>query len=147
MRRASERLNLFASLAFDGRGAQGLAEAADYLGTVRRLVFLISDFRMPLADIERILRSLTNHDVAPIIVSDSSEEVALPRLGLIEMRDLESRKKRFIFMRPSLRQRWLEEASARRQALRRLFSRYGRLPFDLVDRLDADRLSRHLLTT
>jgi uncharacterized protein (DUF58 family) len=137
----------FSALTLNGCGAQGLAEAADYLGTVRRLVFLISDFRMPLADIERILRSLRNHDVAPIVVSDSSEEFALPQLGLIEMCDLESGKKRFIFMRPSLRRRWLDEASARRQALRRLFSRYGRLPFDLIDRLDADHLSRHLLTT
>ncbi|WP_020176229.1 DUF58 domain-containing protein [Methyloferula stellata] len=137
----------FAGLTLSGRGAQGLAEAADYLGAVRSLVFLISDFRMPLAEVEKVLRSLGRHDVAPIVVSDSSEETDLPRLGLIEMRDLESGKKRFIFMRPSLRRRWLDEASGRRQALRRLFSRYGRLPFELIDRLDADRLSRHLLTT
>lgn len=127
------------------RSAEGLADAAPYLAGKRKLIFLISDFRMPFAQVEAVLESLAQHDVAPNLVSDSVEETALPSFGLIDVQDLETGRERVVFMRPALRQRWLAQAASWRQTLDRLFLRYGRPPFELVDRLDADGLSRHLL--
>jgi hypothetical protein len=129
------------------RSAEGLVDAPAFLVGKRKLVFLISDFRMPLARIEAILKSLARHDVVPILVSDSAEEAALPSFGLIDVQDLETGRERVVFVRPVLRRRWLAQAASWRQAIDRLFLRYGRPPFELVDRLDADRLSRHLLET
>jgi hypothetical protein len=127
--------------------ADGLIEAAARLTGKRKLVFLISDFRIPLKTIEAVLQSLARHDVVPVIVSDSAEETALPSFGLIEIRDLETNQRRTVFMRPALRRRWLAQAEDRRQVLGRLFRRYGRPPFELIDRFDADQFSRHLLET
>lgn len=137
---------------FDGfvptrSSAAGLVDAAAYLAGKAKLVFLVSDFYMPERLIESVLESLGRHDVVPIVVADSAEETALPPFGLIDVRDLESGRRRTVFMRPALRRRWLAQAAARRQSLRRLFQRYGRAPFELVDRFDPDRLSRHLLET
>jgi uncharacterized protein (DUF58 family) len=127
--------------------ADGLIDAAAYLTGKRKLVFLVSDFRIPLLKIETVLQSLARHDVVPVVVSDSAEETALPPFGFIEIRDLETNQHRMVFMRPALRRRWLAQAAARRLALGRLFRRYGRPPFELLDTFDADRLSRHLLET
>jgi uncharacterized protein (DUF58 family) len=128
-----------------GNSVAGLIDAAAYLAGKRKLVFLISDFRMPEIMIESVLQSLARHDVVPILVSDSAEETALPSFGLIDVRDLETDKSRTIFIRPALRRQWLAQAAERRQSLDTLFQRYARSPFELRDRFDADQLSRHLL--
>jgi hypothetical protein len=137
----------FQNFAPERSGAEGLAKAAAYLVGKRKLAFLISDFHMPLTKIEGVLQSLARHDVVPILVSDSAEGAALPSFGLIEVQDLETGKRRVIFMRPTLRRRWLARTAAWRQSLEQLFLHYGRPPFELLDRLDVDQLSRHLLET
>jgi hypothetical protein len=137
----------FQNFAPERSGAEGLAKAAAYLVGKRKLAFLISDFHMPLTKIEGVLQSLARHDVVPILVSDSAEGAALPSFGLIEVQDLETGKRRVIFMRPTLRRRWLARRAAWRQSLEQLFLHYGRPPFELLDRLDVDQLSRHLLET
>ena len=142
-----EIVRRFASFVPERSGAEGLAKAAAYLVGKRKLAFLISDFRMPLTKIEGVLQSLVRHDVVPILVSDSAEGAALPSFGLIDVQDLETGRHRVIFMRPTLRRRWLARAAAWRQSLEQLFLHYGRPPFELLDRLDADQLSRHLLET
>ena len=127
------------------RSAKGLAQAAAYLAGKRKLVFLISDFLMPLGDVEKVLESLSRHDIVPILVSDSAEETELPSFGLLEAQDLESGASKLVFMRPALRRRWRAAAEARRRALDNLFLQYGRPAFELKDSFNADALSRHLL--
>jgi uncharacterized protein (DUF58 family) len=129
------------------RSAAGLRQAALYLAGKRKLVFLVSDFRIPLPEIEAVLESLSRHDIVPILVSDSVEESNLPSFGLIDVRDLESGAGKVVFMRPGLRRRWQAEANERRDQLNRLFLRYGRPAFELKDHFDADALSRYLLET
>lgn len=142
-----EILRRFEDFVPERPSAVGLANAAGYLAGKRKLVFLISDFRIPLAEIEAILQSLVRHDIVPIVVSDSAEEAALPSWGFIDVQDLETGKRRTVFMRPALRRRWLAQAAEWRHSLGRLFQRYGRPPFELADRFEADELSRHLLET
>jgi len=137
----------FENFAPERSSAAGLADAAIYLAGKRKLVFLISDFRMPLGKIEIILQSLARHDIVPILVFDSAEATALPSWGLVDIQDLETTGNRVVFMRPALRRRWLAQAREWRRSLDRLFLRYGRPPFELIDRFDADKLSQHLLET
>lgn len=141
----SEIARRFEDFVPERRSAVGLAQAAIYLAGKRKLVFLVSDFHMPLAEIDKILESLSRHDIVPILVADSAETTELPPFGLIDMRDLESGASKIVFMRPTLRQRWRAEAAARRRSLNHLFLSYGRPAFELKDRFDADALSRHLL--
>jgi uncharacterized protein (DUF58 family) len=128
-----------------GASARGLAAAVDWLPARRSLVFLISDFLMPAAHVDAILDALWRHDVVPVVVRDQGEEDDLPAWGLVELRDLETGRRRLVVMRPSLRAAWREAGKARRAALDRLFERRGRAPFHLVDRLDTDALTQHLI--
>lgn len=129
-----------------GRGVAGLLDMLDELPQRRSLVFVVSDFLLPEARIEELLARLWRHDVAPIVVRSSAIEARLPRFGLVETRDLETGRRRTVLMRRSLREAWLGRARERRAALDRLFRRYGRPGFDLVDRFDADGFADHLLS-
>jgi len=128
-----------------GRSVDGLFEAADRLPARRSLIFLVSDFLMPLPIVEQLLDALWRHDVVPVVVRDTRAESDLPRWGLIDIADLETGGRRLVFMRPALRERWRRQARERRHALDELFARHGRRPFHLVDALDADALARRLM--
>ncbi|WP_051335316.1 DUF58 domain-containing protein [Methylocapsa acidiphila] len=128
-----------------GRNVDGLKHVAERLGAHRQLLFLASDFHMPLHQIKIILETLARHDVAPIVLRSAQEEQELPSWGLLELRDLESGDMRLTLMRPKLRKILLEEAHDRARKFERLCQSYGRSPFLIVDRFDADRLSEHLL--
>lgn len=126
-------------------GAGGLLEATRYVAGRRKLVFLCSDFQMPLPFIEKALGLLSQHDVVPIVLNDSAETQDLPAWGLIELEDLETRGRRTVFMRPRLRRRWMERAAARRAQLHEIFLRFGRSPIEVKDQFDPEQLSRRLL--
>jgi uncharacterized protein (DUF58 family) len=123
-----------------GRSALGLVEAARQLGGRRKLVFLLSDFHMPLADAEAILEAFSRHDVVPVMLRDSAEAVDLPRWGLAALTDLETGRKRLAVMRPALYERWQRDVREREAALSRLCARYARPLTRLTDRLDAEHL-------
>lgn len=128
-----------------GASVGGLAAAADWLPTRRSLVFLVSDFLIPDARIGAILDALWRHDVVPVVLRDQGEEDDLPAWGLVELKDMETGRRRLVVMRPALRETWRQAGKSRRAALDRLFERRGRAPFHLVDRLDTDALTQHLL--
>jgi uncharacterized protein (DUF58 family) len=127
-----------------GASTRGLAAAADWLPARRSLVFLISDFLMPVTEVDETLDALWRHDVVPVVVRDQGEEDDLPSWGLIELTDLETGRRRLAVMRPALREAWRCAGRARRAELNRLFERRGRAAFNLVDRLDSDALTQYL---
>ncbi len=127
-----------------GLNVHGFRSVTKHLGASRKLIFLISDFHLPLDEIEAVLSALYRHDVVPIVLRCSDEVLNLPSWGLVELRDLETGNLRRTFMRPHLRERLLTSARERDQRFESLCRRYGRAPFQIVDRLDADRLSEHL---
>lgn len=128
-----------------GSSTNGLMVAADRLPARRSLVFLVSDFLMPLRQVDRLLGTLWRHDVVPVVVRDRGEEQDLPAWGLVELRDLETGRRRLAVMRPSLREAWRRAGQARRDALDNLFRARVRAPFHLVDGFDPDALVEHLL--
>ncbi len=140
---------IWASVSHDagaGQGIGGLFKMLDELPQRRALVFVVSDFLIPEADVEALLDRLWRHDVAPIVARSSAVETRLPRFGLVETRDLETGRRRMVLMRRSVREAWLARARERRAALDALFRRHGRPAFDLVDRFDADAFADHLLS-
>lgn len=144
---ALERAARLPRLACEGRSARGLLAATRQLAGRPKLVFLISDFRWPDDLIEEVMAALALHDLAPILLADSAEDEALPEWGLMELDDLEGAGRRVVFMRPSLRRRWHARERERLDRFGRVASRYGRPPFRLSGRFDAEALSRHLLAT
>lgn len=130
-----------------GTGADGALAAARHLAGRPKIVFLVSDFRWPEGLTARVFDALALHDIVSVILADVAEDEALPAWGLLELDDLEGAGRRVVFMRPHLRRRWLEAERSRLDALRRLATAYGRPPFRLAGRFDAEALSRHLLLT
>lgn len=128
-----------------GRGSRGLIDAAALIAGRRKLVFLVSDFYMPNADIEAVFSALSHHDIVPIILSDSVEMERLPRWGILSLADLEVGRRRLVVMRPRLREAWQRRSGRRRADLNAIAARFGRQPFEIRDRIDWDRLGAHLV--
>ena len=129
-----------------GHSASGLQAAALRLGRQRTLVFLVSDFHLPMEDIEALLASLARHDVVPVVVWDSAEYERLPDWGLVLVEDPETGERRRLFMRPRLKEQFRQTFDARRDELAECFRRRGRSPFFLGDRFNAEALTRYFLS-
>lgn len=91
----------------------------------RAVVVLLSDFFTPLA-FERELRMVGNrHDLIAAEVVDPLD-LALPKVGLLEIEDAESGRRRFIDTSDRhVREVYTRQATARREHLRDLFVRNG----------------------
>lgn len=135
-----ERLRSFSPV---GRSAEGLHHAARHLGKQRALVFLVSDFHFLLDRLDRLLGSLVRHDVVPVVLWDSAEYEQLPSWGLVYVEDPETGERRRLFMRPTLREKFRMAFERRRAKLVHLCTQRGREPFFVVDRFDADALTRY----
>lgn len=129
-----------------GRSAEGLVDAHRLLRRERALVFLISDFHLPLDRLERVLATLAHHEVVPVLLADRAELEPPPADGpgrLARWVDLESGERRLLWLRPALRARWVEGLEARARALDALFHRHRLRPLRLVDGFDADAVTAH----
>jgi uncharacterized protein (DUF58 family) len=126
-----------------GEGAEGFLAAAAALGASRRLVFLISDFRWPVALIERVLDAFSLHDTIPVTIADSTEDTP-PRWGLVELVDAETGARRLTAMRPSLQARWIEKERRRHAEIARLAIGRAREPIILRDSFDATQFGKGL---
>jgi uncharacterized protein (DUF58 family) len=128
-----------------GRSALGLLQAVPQLPGKRALVFLISDFCWPQADTRAILRALTHHEVVPVVLWDAAEYRDIPSWGLARLRDSESGRSRYLWLRPKLRDKLRAAYQQRREELRQLCREAGRRPFFVEDDFDAAQLTRYFL--
>lgn len=128
-----------------GRSARALHEAHHHLPRQRALVFLVSDFHLPLDDVAQVLASLAAHDVVPVVLWQPAEFALSARHGLARVREPESGQQRWLWWRPALRERWLAQHDARRAALLRIFRSRHLAPLWMPGAFDADAVTRHFL--
>jgi uncharacterized protein (DUF58 family) len=110
-----------------GKTGTGLAEALSKLPVKRSLVFLISDFQEPIKEIKKAFKSFVfRHDVIPVIISDPREKVLPKRRCLTVLKDLETGRKKTIWLGGSRKRLAFKKQSEERECkLRRLFQRLG----------------------
>jgi hypothetical protein len=133
------------ALPLNGRSAQALLQAQAHLTQRRALVFLVSDFHLPLADVAAVLASLSHHEVLPVVLWQPQEfDLGAPR-GLADMAEPESGQRRWLWWRPALRERWQAAARERRAALVKLFRAQRLSPLFIEGAFDADAVTRHFL--
>jgi hypothetical protein len=125
------------------QGASGLLQAADWLPQRRSLVFLVSDFHFPLATTEALFDSLRMHDIVPVVLWDPIETQVPKGSGLLRLQDSETGRHRLIWLRSSLRERWLAAVAERRAALRRLCQARGRPALILEAAFEADLVTHY----
>lgn len=127
-----------------GRSADGLAAAQRVMRRGRSLVFLLSDFHLPIDTLDRVLDSLAMHELVPVLLWDRAEfELPAGGQGLAPLVDAETGRKRLLWLRPALRERWQARIEARQQALDALFRRHRLRPLRLVGGFDADAVTAH----
>ena len=123
--------------------AAGLLDAIQPLAGRQGLVFLVSDFHWPLAGMSTALDSLVHSFVVPVVIWDIAEIRPPAHDGLAQLRDVESGAQRTLWMRPRMRERWLESAAARRTELDQMFASRGMRPFYVTGRFDSEAMSQY----
>jgi len=122
----------------------GLEEAASRLAGQQGLVFLVSDFHWPLGGgLNSVLDLLAHASVVPVVVWDPAETAPPERNALATLRDAESGARRTLWVRPKLRQDWLQAVERRRAEIDGFFASRGIQPFYVEGSFDADALSRY----
>lgn len=146
-RGAGSRLaELLRAVPFDGENAAGLLDAARYLGKRRALVLLASDFHFDLADVQRLLASLSGHFVVPVVVWGAAESTTrIPDRGLVDLADSENAAHRFLWLRPRLAERIRGALLQRRRDLSSTFARFGSRAIFVDDGFNPDDLTHHFL--
>lgn len=128
-----------------GRSARALVEVQRHLPRRRSLVFLVSDFHLPLGEVGQILANLGAHQVVPTVLWQAAEFAADAARGLAQVHEPESGSRGWLWWRPALRERWQAAAQARREALAELFRAQRLAPLFIEGAFDADAVTRHFL--
>ena len=140
---AGEFTQTLRGLQLAGQSAQGLKLAHRHLPQRRSLVFLLSDFHLPLPEVAAVLASLAHHDLVPVVIWDAQEfSLTAPR-GLAQVLDPETGQQRLVWWRPALRERWLAQQAQRREALLQIFRAQRLSPLFIEGAFDADAVTRH----
>lgn len=122
-------------------GAGALLDSAKVLPRERSLIFLVSDFHMPLEQLEEALLLMLRHHIVPVVLWNSTEYKDLPEFGVTSINDPETGERRTLFLRASYRQRILDTFATRRQAIEDMFMKFDMQPFFVEDQFDADLLT------
>lgn len=122
-------------------GTGALLDSARLLPRERALIFLVSDFHMPLEQLDAALLLMLRHQIVPVVLWNSAEYKDLPNFGVTSINDPETGERRTLFLRAAYRQRILEAFEARRQAIIDLFMKFDMQPFFVENQFDADQLT------
>ena len=144
--RAHQALELTAALKnFEPEqvGSAGLNDVNRFLPRERSLIFLISDFHMPINELEDSLSLMMQHHVVPIVLWDSSEYKNLPEFGITSVTDCETGEKRTLFLRKDMRANIVASFEARRAEIQALFMKFDMAPFFVEGDFDADALTEY----
>ena len=136
----AERLKEYHPLAVSGAG---ITDVWRFLPRERSLVFMISDFHMPMPLLEEALSNLTRHHIVPVVLWDDAEYKNLPDFGITAVTDPESGQKRTLLLRKKLRNKIIDSFEARREAIYALFMQFDMPPFYVEGDFDADMLTEY----
>jgi len=126
-------------------GSAGLLQVQRYLPNHRALVFLVSDFHFPLPQLQAVLQSLSRHDVIPLVLWDQAEYNRLPDWGLFQLQDLESGKRRTLWLRPGLKRKIEQAFAQRRGQLQQHFRAFGCEPLFIENDYCPEQLAQYFL--
>lgn len=123
--------------------ATGLEDAASRLVGQQGLVFLLSDFHWPLERLTVALDLMAHATVIPIVVWDHAETNPPTQNALASLSDMESSRRRTLWLRPKLRDEWRRSVARRRTEIEDFFHAHTLRPFYMEGSFDPDALSRY----
>ena len=123
--------------------SEGILEVPQYLSQNKAMVFWVSDFHMPIHQIELAFNAMSVHQIVPIVLWDEHEYKKLPKFGFGNMIDPETGSSRTLFFRDAVRQQMEEAFAERKQALETVFSRFDTQAIYISDTFDPDTVSHY----
>lgn len=122
-------------------GSSALIDTVRLLPRERSLIFLVSDFHMPMAQLEEALILMLGHHIVPVVLWDTAEYADLPDFGITNVTDPETGAKRTLFLRKDYKARILQSFADRRKQISELFLHFDMQPFFVENAFDADLLT------
>lgn len=126
--------------------AESLLQLTPLLPAKRSLIFLASDFFMPLAKIKSVLAQLENHIVVPVVFWDDTEYQNLPDWGIVKLKELESGKTKTLLLRPAYKRQIIEAFAQRKLDLQKAFRAFGAEPLFMIGSFKAQHLTAYFQT-
>jgi uncharacterized protein (DUF58 family) len=123
--------------------AESLWQLLPVLPNKRSLIFLASDFFMPIEKVRTLMAQLTQHFVVPVVFWDESEYQALPEWGIVKLKELETRKTRTLLLRPTYKRRIIEAYAQRKLELQDAFLAFGGEPLLMLNEFKAQQLTTY----
>jgi uncharacterized protein (DUF58 family) len=124
-------------------GSNALIHVARLLPRERSLIFLVSDYHMPIHLLEESLILMARHHIVPVILWDTSEYADLPEFGMTNLTDPETGQKRTLFLRKDYREKIMQSFVDRKKAIEDVFLKFDMQPFFVENQFDADLLTEY----
>lgn len=128
-----------------GGSLAGLADCAARIGPGNALVFVISDFHMPLDALPSVLRQFGAATVVPLVIWDPSETRPPEKNGWLSVQDAESGKRRQLWLRESTRRKWVSNIARRRSELTEAFTDQDIKPFFIEGSFNPEKLTQYFM--
>ncbi|MBX2824328.1 MAG: MxaS protein [Gammaproteobacteria bacterium] len=135
------------TLKFDDARAghlRGLHDCISRLGKTA-LVFIISDFHGPLDTLESQMDQFGSATPIPVVVWDPAETQPPESGGWLSVSDAESGQTRNLWLRHSIRRRWVNQVGQRKAELDALFKRKDVQPFYMEGKFNAEAMTRYFI--
>lgn len=126
-----------------GQHVAGLIKATSYLPQKPCLVFVISDFQWPEKDLNTLLQKLNHHHTVPIMLQDPAEVESAPDSGQAIVKDIETGKKRFVWLRTSFKHKLKTHRQRHIQSVSTTCRRYNIKPFIVNGHFNPNLLSEY----
>lgn len=126
-------------------GAEGLTYATNLVTSSHAVVFLASDFCVDISLVEKTLRQLSHYTVVPIVWQHHDADHFPSHAGWTEMRDSETRQRRSVWMRPSMKKRWRQSMTDHFEKLDACFTHHQVKPLFVDGEVTAEQLSQYFL--
>ncbi|AFJ03256.1 hypothetical protein Q7C_2120 [Methylophaga frappieri] len=127
------------------QSATAFNEVQGSLPWQRSLIFLVSDFHWPAAQLKSVLTALSAHYVVPVIVWANAETADYPLWRFVEVQDAESAELHLLFNTPRQQRLIRQTFIQRKQFLNTLFSAYGFRPLWLAEPFSVQQFNRYFL--
>lgn len=128
-----------------GASAAGLAQCVARLPKRKSLVFVISDFHWPEAQLLSVLKGLAHHDVVPLMLRDPAEAEQVPTKGFAQLYDMEQGQQVFVWLNRQMRQQMLARANEHWQWLIDRSRRFGIRPHLVCDDFTPQALTQYFM--
>lgn len=128
-----------------GKNADGLLKVAAQLPKKCCLVFVLSDFRWADGKFKQLLKSLSHHDVIPIMLQDPAEFNQLPTHGIATLQDMETGESRFVWMRAALLKQIEAARNLHFKVVADVSRAYGCKPLLVRGKFDAAQLTQYFM--